>query len=182
MKGLSQHIKTLRRKRFLTLKDLSKKTGICESTLSRMENGWMTGTLESHMKLVKVFGISLPELYEYAIEKIAKTKDKIVLKKIQTFLNGSEAQSLTTDILQKKMFPILLKIKPKSCCEMEEYSPVTERFIYILKGSLEIRFENEKILLKQTESLYFNASKPHHVRNIGNAECWALSVMTPSSL
>jgi len=184
MKGLGQRLKTLRKERRLTLVEVSQKTGIDQATLSRMENGKMTGTLDSHMKLAEVFGIRLPELYEQVVEKLQEAKDKLVRQKIETFTHssGAVAELLTTAVLQKKMMPVLLKLKAKAHTETEEYSPVTERFVYVLKGSAEATIGREKSALKDGSSLYFNAGIPHSFRNSGKAECWILSVITPSSL
>ena len=80
------------------------------------------------------------------------------------------------------MMPVLLKLKNKAHTETEEYSPVTERFVHVLKGSAELALAQEKKVLKEGDSLYFNASRPHHFRNIGKTECRILSVITPASL
>jgi transcriptional regulator with XRE-family HTH domain len=51
MQGLGKRIKELRKSKKMTLVEIAKKTGIDQATLSRMENGKMTGTLDSHMRL-----------------------------------------------------------------------------------------------------------------------------------
>jgi transcriptional regulator with XRE-family HTH domain len=184
MKGLGNRIKLLRTERRLTLTEVAKKTGIDQATLSRMENGKMTGTLDSHMKIAEALGIRLPELYEQVVEKLENAKDKIARQKIETFSHsgGAVAELLTTAVLQKKIMPVLLKLKSKARTETEEYSPITERFVYVLKGSAEATIGQEKSILNEGSSLYFNASKPHSFKNSGKKECWMLSVLTPSSL
>ena len=184
MKGLGDRIKTLRKLRKLRLVEVSQKTGIDQATLSRMENGKMTGTLESHTKLAECFGIRLPELYEDLAGKLDEAKDKAVRQKLETFSHssGAVAELLTTGILQKKMMPVLLRLKPNAHTETEEYSSITERFVYVVKGSLELTLGKEKRTLREHESLYFNASAPHHFRNLLKTESLALSVLTPTSL
>ena len=184
MKGLGKRIKILRRERRMTLVEVAKRTGIDQATLSRMENGKMTGTLDSHMKLAEVFGIRLPELYEQVVEKLEESKDKIARQKVESFSHSSGvvAELLTSGVLQKKMMPVLLKLKSRTHTEMEEYSPITERFIYVLKGAAEVTLGQEKSILKEGSTLYFNASKPHRFRNTGKSECRILSLLTPTSL
>jgi transcriptional regulator with XRE-family HTH domain len=184
MKGLGNRIQSLRKSRNLTLVQIARSTGIDQATLSRIENGKMTGTLDSHMRLAEVLGVRLPELYEEVLEKIHGRKERAAVQKIETFSysSGAVAELLTSGILQKKMTPILLKIKPRGHTEREEYKPGTERFIYVLKGAVEISAGREKTVLKEGEKLYFNASLPHNFRNTGKKECQALSVMTPATL
>lgn len=184
MKGLGQRIKELRKTRKLTLVEIAKKTGIDQATLSRIENGVMTGTLESHMKISDVLGINLPSLYDDVITKTNEIKEKAARQKIETFSHSSGAVSemLTTNILRKKMMPVLLKLKPGGQTETEEFSAGTERFIYVIKGSVQILAEGEKNEVHSGESFYFDASKPHHFKNLTKSEVWALSVSTPVSL
>ncbi len=184
MKGLGQRIRALRTARKLTLLEVSQKTRIDMATLSRMENGKMTGTLDSHLLLAECFGIRLPELYEQVMEKVYEEKDEKVRKRVETYSHssGAVAELLTTGVLQKKMMPIVLKLKNGGHTVTEEYSEITERFIYITKGTLEIRIGKETNVLKQGESLYFNASIPHSFKNPFKPDAEALSVLTPSSL
>ena len=184
MKGLGKRIRNLRKSRRLTLVEVARKTGIDQATLSRIENDVMTGTLNSHMKIAEVLGITLPELYQNVIQQISEAKEKTVKQKLETFSHssGAVAEMLTTGILQKKMMPILLKIKGKGHTEAEEHPSPTERFIYVLKGSMEMHVGKEKKSLKSGESLYFSSSLPHYFRNPLKTECQCLSIMTPTSL
>ena len=184
MKGLGHRIRTLRKARKLTLVEIAEKTGIDQATLSRLENEKMTGTLDSHMRIADALGVRLPDLYDQIVNKVHETKERIIRQKISTFSHSSGAVSelLTSGILQKKMMPVLIKIKPHGHTENEEYTAASERFIYVLKGILEINLGKEKRVLNTHETLYFNASTPHHFKNPSKSESWCLSVLTPTSL
>ena len=167
MKGLGNRIHRLRKSQKLTLVEIAKKTGIDQATLSRIENGIMIGTLSSHMKIAEALGTRLPDLYEDVLEKIDEKKEKVVRHKLETFSHsgGAVAELLTSNILQKKMMPVLLKLKPKGRTETEEYPAIAERFVYVLKGSAKAMIGKEDKSLNSGESLYFNASLPHHFAN-----------------
>ena len=184
MKGLGERIKKLRKSRRMTLHEISKKTRIDMATLSRIENGKMTGTLDSHMQIAEALGVRLPDLYEQVIDKVYEKQDEKARKRVETYSHssGAVAELLTTGVLQKKMMPVVLKLKNGGHTASEEYSGITERFIYVTKGALEIRLENDSKTLKQGDSLYFDASLPHSFRNPLKSEVEALSVLTPSSL
>lgn len=55
---------TLRGKQNLTIKELSLKTGISETTLSNIENNKVVPRMGTLLKLVKFYKISLKELFE----------------------------------------------------------------------------------------------------------------------
>ncbi len=184
MKGLGERIRNLRKSKRLTIVEVAKSTGIDQATLSRIENGKMTGTLDSHRLIAETLGIRLPELYQNVLEQLNLSKEKKARQKIETFSHSSGvvAELLTTSVLQKKMTPVLLKFKTKAHTETEEYPIGTERFIYVLKGAVELHLNKDTRLLKQYESLYFNGSLPHQLWNKHKGESWVVSVLTPSSL
>ena len=184
MKGLGEKIKFLRKKLGLTIVDVERKTGIDKATLSRMEQGKMEGTLQSHMKIADVLGIRLPELYEDVLHDLEQSKDKKAKEKLETFSHssGAIAELLTAGVLQKKMMPLLLKIKPSGQTEKEEYPAPTERFVFVLEGSIKLFLGEESKTLKKGESLYFNGARAHHLQNPFSSEAQCLSVITPVSL
>jgi transcriptional regulator with XRE-family HTH domain len=184
MKGLGERIKQLRKTKGLTLVEVARKTGIDQATLSRIENEKMTGTLDSHMRIAGALGLGLPDLYQVAISKASESKDEKVRQKVETFSHssGAVAELLTAGVLQKKMMPILLRIKGKGRTETEEFSPLAERFIYQLKGKVELHIDGQAKLLSAGDTLYFNAGRQHHFANPLSTESQTLSVMTPTSL
>jgi len=184
MKGLGKRLHDLRKSRKMTLVELARKTGIDQATLSRIENGKMTGTLESHMLLATALGVRLPDLYNEVLTIAGEAKEKEVRQKLETFSysTGAVAELLTTGILQKKMMPILLKIKGGGHTETEEYPAGTERFLYVIKGAVELNLGTDKQPLKSGQSAYFGAAQPHSIANPSSNEAWCLSIMTPASL
>ncbi len=184
MKGLGQKIKTLRKFKRMTLVEVSQKTGIDPATLSRMENGRMTGTVDSHSRIAEVLGIRLPDLYGDVIERLNQEKDQKIKQKLSGFSHsdGAIAELLTTSVMQKKMMPTLVKVKGRGHTEGEQYPAFTERFVYVLKGKLEWAIGNDKRSLSEGESLYFDASQFHRGTNLLATESKFLSVITPTSL
>lgn len=184
MKGLGKRIKEVRKVRGLTLVQVARQTGIDQATLSRIENERMTGTLDSHMRIAEALGLRLPELYNQVVDTQQRAREKTVQQKLETFSHssGAVAQLLTTGILQKKMLPLVLRIKPGGHTETEECQAGSERFVYVLKGSVAVHAGDARHDLAQGAHLYFDASLPHHFKNTAKTESACLSVMTPTSL
>lgn len=69
-----------RRAKNITLSHLSELSGVQLATLSRIENNKMTGTLETHVKLVQVLGVRLSDLYaniDKAIEQNSSSNSRL---------------------------------------------------------------------------------------------------------
>lgn len=184
MIGLGKRIRELRKQRKLTLVEVAGKTGIDKATLCRIEKGRMSGTLQSHLKIADALGIRLPDLYQQVLEGTHLEKDKRIKEKLDKFSHsgGAVSELLTTGVLNKKMLPVLLKLKAGGRTETEEHPVTAERFVYVLSGEIEVRVDDKPTHLRAGESLYFNADRPHQIRNAARSESRLLSIMTPTSL
>lgn len=177
-------IHRLRKDRKMTLLELSNKSGVALATLSRMENGKMTGTLESHMNICKALEVSLPELYR-DLEASMKTVD-VQTKKTRTdvFVHDKKASSemLAPNVLNKKMMPTMIKIQKSGNTHKEETKPGIEKFVYVLDGRVEAVIGDEKYAISKGDTLYFESSIPHYFRNIGSNDARMICVITPPAL
>ena len=184
MEGLGPRIRSIRKSRRMTLVELAEKTGIDQATLSRIENSRMIGTLSSHMKIAEVLTVPLPQLYEDAIKKIHESRDNAARQKFESLphAKGVVSELLTTGIHQKKMIPLLIKMRGRGFSENERHSDIAERFVYVLKGAVEVTVQKEKQLLKTGDHLYFNAGLSHSFRNALKSEAQILSVLTPTAV
>ena len=184
MAGIGKRIKELRQKKDWTLGDLSKHAGVALSTLSRIETGRMTGTLESHVQVAQAMGVRLSELYAdldtagmaAELRKGAAASDRVAPAK------GATLTLLASGALRKKMLPVLVTLQAKKGTQTERGAEGSEKFVYCLKGKLEMAVADQRFTLEPEDSLYFLASQPHSIRNVGSSGTLALVVSCPPSL
>jgi transcriptional regulator with XRE-family HTH domain len=179
--NIGKRLRELRKKQAMTLLDLSKKSGVALATLSRIETGKRTGTLEGHMRIAKVFGMTLPEFYsELDRPVIVRTKGE----KADVFIQDKKTSSaiLTKDIFNKKMLPVLITLEPSGQTKPEQLKTGSERFIYVFKGKIEVLIGNDKNPLEEGTALYFDASESHYSRNTANTPAEYICVTTPTAL
>ena len=186
-KTLGARLRKLRKSQKITLVELAKASGVDAATISRMETGQMTGTLESHLKLATALGVKITELYA-GIEE-ARQQAGVTLqsptKRTETYVQAASGASLTlltADILKKKLMPVLITLEPGGKTQREESRVGTERFLYLLEGALEARVGETTHVLKRGSSLYLDASIPHSLHNPGSQPAKCLSVITPPVL
>ena len=178
---IGNKLKALRKERRMTLKELSEKSGVAIATLSRMEHDIMIGTLESHVNICNALGISLADFYheiESGSKSIALIKQK---EKHDSFVyqKKSTVEMLTTNIMEKKLMPTLIRIMKGGKTHKEQNKPGSEKFIYMLEGGMFAEIGDEKNKLSKGDSLYFDASLPHTFSNEGVSEAVAICVLTP---
>lgn len=179
---LGEKIRRLRRQAGLTLKDLSRNSGVGLGTVSRMENGKGGNTVETHQRIAQALGLSLADLYQDtaplgSAAALAEGRPE----EAETFTYDAKASSilLATQVMSKHMLPQLLTLQPGGTTHTEQTKPGCERFVFVLGGRLEVRVGEQRYPLKKYGTLYFKASLPHALHNPGKETATCLSVTSP---
>lgn len=182
---LGERIREIRKQHGISLTELSQKSGVQMATLSRIENGKMTGTLESHIAIAQALKIDLPQLYK-GIDKVTPPPSLPIIEKpvpeVFTHNERSSYEILTTNILNKKMLPTLLKIEAGGRTAKEQNTAEAEKFVFVLEGKLTVHVGEQKFSLNKHNTLYFDASIEHFFTNEGSAAAKAICVTTPMVL
>ena len=174
----------IRKSKKMSLTELSQQSGVQLATLSRIENMKMVGTLESHINIAKALGIDITELYQDINnpELPIEHTDPQSRTDVFTHSEHSSYEILTKNILQKKMMPILIHIEHHGKTNVEQNANGSEKFIFVLEGNVEANINDQKFILNKNNTLYFNASQPHTLINIGKSAAKILCIGTPVSL
>jgi quercetin dioxygenase-like cupin family protein len=149
-----------------------------------MENGRMTGTLKSHMNICKALQIPLPELYRNLVTfgKTVEVREARTTADAFVHDNRATSEMLTSDILSKKMMPVLISMNSGGVTHNEQTKPGTEKFVYVLEGKIEASVGEEKYTLAKGDTLYLDGSIPHFFRNGQAGESRFLCVSSPPAL
>ena len=180
---IGNKLQELRKNKRITLSELSEKSGVQLATLSRIENKKMTGTLQSHMAIAKALGIEVVELYN----NVLKEQKQIELSEskhseIFTHNEKSSFEILTKNVLGKQMMPTLIRIEKGGSTQQEQGSANSEKFLFVLEGSVDAIIDSKSFHLEKNTTLYFHASLTHKFKNSGKLTAKVLCVSTPVSL
>ena len=174
---IGKKMRDARKQKKVTLIELSETTGVAQATLSRMENGQMLGTVESHRKISEALGVSLSSFYE-GIDtrsegvKHQKASDRRVLWKN----DSARLELLIPNISSKRIVPVLATIQANGKTSMDKGERGTERFVWVLEGNVKVIFENAEYELQTNDTFYFDASAPHQFVNTGGRQAKVLSI------
>ena len=180
---IGPRLRVLRKEQRLTLAQLARASGVALATISRIDTGRMTGTLESHVQLARALNVTLPEMYagldEHAGRRRASVQTKAARTEVYAHAAGKAAlRMLTQDVLRKKMMPVLVEIAPGGRTQPEQVPRGTEKFLYVMDGAVEAVVGEERLPLKREETLYFDASVRHALRNHAPRPARLLSITT----
>ena len=184
LKNLGARIRKLRKEKGLTLVEIAEKTGIAQATLSRVETGSMSGTVESHEKIAEAIGIGLAELYSgvdrrYEEISILKKEDA---KKVTQHNQSFHIELLTTQSSRKKITPLLMTLQGESQIPAESNELGVEKFLYILEGEVNVTVDQTEYAMKAADTLYFDASLRHQIKNSQKTPAKILAAVSPSKL
>jgi transcriptional regulator with XRE-family HTH domain len=197
MTDFGQKLRTKRRNRNMTLKQLSEKTKLSVSMLSEIERGVAQPSMASLKRISQVMGFSFfdfedddaysPRAKGQPVERQAYITDIKVVKagERKKLMDPKRSpylyELLTPDF--KRMFEVLyLRWEPGFSSGPEPIvDPPGEKFLFVLKGGVEYRLNDKVYRLEEGDSIYYPSGIEVYFRVIGDEPCLAIGVGTPPS-
>ena len=158
-----------RKKKKLSLDDLSEKTGLKVSHLMNIEEGKDFAPVGDILKISRALIINPEELFTAGVV----SEEDLKKKRVADFKKREEAYQytvLTPQSKEKHLRSFRIVIPAKSEHPKISYRHEGEEFIYVLKGEVEIRVGQKRHHLKEGEALHFDSGISHSLMNPGEVE------------
>lgn len=176
---IGARIKQFRLAKGLTLKDIEVKAKVSATHVSEIERGMTSPTVGALAKIAEAMGTDVA----YFVEKKNVSKVSVInkskRKKMQFKDWGATYYSLAKDVPDPKISFLEVELEPGIKRSEETSTHDGEEFAIVTKGVMEIIIGDQKFILKEGDSIHYKASKPHAMRNIGDAKCRAIWVTLP---
>lgn len=182
--NLGERVRAFRMQAKMTLSELSERSGVSVSTLSKIENGKNSGTINSMFKIARGLGVLFDQLLEAPGKPAAASARR-------TITRGSDAQRLPTELydyhvyaaelLGRRMVPLVMDVKTRQIPPLVDWSTHEgEEFILVLSGCLAMHSEHyAPVVLEPGDSVYFDSLMRHAFVAQGAAATRMLSVSLP---
>jgi transcriptional regulator with XRE-family HTH domain len=178
-------LRAFRRKQGWTLAEVSQKTGLPVSTLSRIETDQISPTYDQLSKLSVGLCIDMAQLLSGDMDAVKplQTARRSVNRAGEGQILDTSMQSLrylSVDLTNKQFAPIIGEIKAHSLEEAGEFHRHHgEEFIFVVSGELELHSESYTPLrLCAGDSVYFDSGMAHAYVAAGKEPCKILSICT----
>lgn len=171
---LAKKVREGRLQRGMTLAQLSEQCKVSVAMLSKIENAKVSPPISTYAKIAKCFRIPLGKLFA----EEATTPMSFVRRgerKRYTRFPGYTGEAIAYKKANKKMEPFVFTYSPRDG-HPPSYQHDNEELIFILKGSLEFRYGDTKIILKLGDCLYLDANIRHSARALDGKTAQALVV------
>lgn len=182
--NLGQVLRGLRRRNHWTLNDVSQKTGLSVSTLSRAERDQLSLTYGKLVQLSQGLGVDIAALFDGDADH-ASPEAGIGQRSVNRLDDGRIIATsayrhvyLSADLLKKKFVPIFIEPRARS---LEEFGELVrhagDEFSLVMEGAIAVHTEHyAPMILKAGESIYFNSSMGHAYIAHGKGRCRCLSI------
>ncbi|SFH72250.1 helix-turn-helix domain-containing protein [Modicisalibacter xianhensis] len=180
---LGERLKQIRLANQWTLEDVSRRTGLARSTLSKIENDQISPTFAAVQKLISGLGIDLPQLLSPP-KLQSRTSGRRDLTRSgegqQHPTPTYEHELLSWQLAQKRMIPFKTIVRARSFDEFSEWVRHDgEEFLIVLDGTIRLYTEfYEPLELEQGDSIYFDSDMGHALVSTSIADAIVLSVCT----
>jgi transcriptional regulator with XRE-family HTH domain len=176
-------IRALRRERGLSLRELSRKTGLSTGFLSMVERGQSSLALTSLNNVAKALDVELVELFPpgrkvrkaHPLPHVTKAEED---GQVSIASNQRVFKVLSPRAPDLILEPLLVTVQPGSDLE-EPYAHDGEEFAYVLDGEIMFIVEDVEYRLGPGDSIHVLSTVPHAIHNDTGKPVRILWVLTP---
>ncbi|MFZ1742348.1 MAG: XRE family transcriptional regulator [Pontixanthobacter sp.] len=190
-RGAGEHnpglfLREFRTEKGWTLVEVSERTGIPVSTLSKVETGKMSLNYEKLVRLSNGLDIDIARLFAAPSSQSGTAQQVTTGRRSITPANeGTSIQTSTynytypsANLLKKALNPMIIEVKVRSIDDFGELMRHPgEEYVLVLEGQCEFHTDlYAPSLLNTGDSAYFDASMGHGYIAVGDGPCRILSV------
>ncbi|PSJ38554.1 helix-turn-helix domain-containing protein [Allosphingosinicella deserti] len=165
---LGKVLKGLRARHDWTLREMSERSGIPVSTLSKVEHDRLTLTYDKLLQLSQRLGIRISDLFA---EPAGQAETPVTARRsigsmdraVQVTTPNYDYHYLCPELRRKRMVPIITIIRAKT---VEQFGELVrhpgEEYIHVLEGRIEVHTEfYDPVVLAKGESIYIDSNMGH---------------------
>lgn len=180
---LGERLREIRLANQWTLEDVSQRTGLARSTLSKIENDQISPTFTAVQKLIGGLGIDLPQLLSPPRHQTRTMGRRDLTRRGQGQQHPTptyEHELLSCELAQKRMIPFKTIVRARSFDEFSEWVRHDgEEFLMVLEGEILLYTEfYEPLALESGDSIYFDSDMGHALVSVSDDDAVVLSVCT----
>jgi len=178
-------LRGIRTERGWTLAEVSKRTGMPVSTLSKVENGKMSLSYDKLLRLSRGLDIDITRLFAASLPASATPSAATGRRAITRAGDGPSIRTATygyvypaADLLNKSLNPMIIDVRVRS---IEDFGELMrhpgEEYVLVLEGQCEFHCElYAPARMGVGDSIYFDGLMGHAYVAVGDGPCRILSV------
>lgn len=180
---VGSRLKDVREQAGISQRELAKRAGVTNSTISMIEKNGVSPSISSLKKVLSGIPMSLMEFFDS--EDSSRVDIPVVYKEedlLDSSVNEIDWKLVGKSFPNRAMSFIVEFLPPGSDTGEEMYKHEGEEVGYVVEGQLELTVEGETYVLEEGQGYYFDSRRPHRFRNTSDKNCRLVSCTTPPDL
>lgn len=178
-------IRQIRENKEMTQQQLANASENSVELLEHIENGDVVPSLTPLIKIAKALDVRLGTFLDDVQQRgpviVEQGQSEQVIyfsgQKDQTKESAMEFYSLASGKCDRHMEPFLIDVDIHDDASFKLESHEGEEFIYVIDGDIEIVYGNEKYVVSQGDTIYYDSVVPHHLHAYGEKPAKILAVI-----
>lgn len=177
---VGRRLRELRARRGLSLRALAEQSGLNYNTLSLIENGRTSPSVNTLRQLARALGAPMSAFFEQEEEspQVVFQKDG---QRPSVELEGSRFDDLSGGLRLSGGQPLLVSLPPGAESSAEPVTHGGQELLFCLEGTLTCRVGERRYTLESGDSLLYQAHLPHRWQNCGAQNCRFLLLLYTGS-
>jgi transcriptional regulator with XRE-family HTH domain len=185
--NFGRRVKEIRGERRWTLEQLSQKSGLSISALSKIENDQVSASFDTIVKIAHAFGHTFGEFFrpQQSLQSVPGRRTSTRAGQGVCFTTANyDYEVHSAELTRKGMIPLVMRIRARTLAPIEAWSSHDgEEFIYVTSGLVEVHTEfYAPIRLGVGDSAYIDSTMRHAFVSLGEGDAEMLSICMTESL
>ncbi|GHF37281.1 XRE family transcriptional regulator [Seohaeicola zhoushanensis] len=184
---VGKRLRSLRKADQMTLAELAERADVSVSTISKIENGALSPTLDVILKLCDGLGVKIGDLVTGG--ETGNARLSTPNSRFSPYFKGDGALISTSnydylylcpEVKNKFIVPIIARVKARDIQSFGElFHHGGEEFLYVLEGQVEVHSEfYEPVILNKGDGVYLDSAMGHGYLSTGDGEAEVLCICT----
>lgn len=167
---ISEKIRSIRKEKGITLQELANKADVSKGLISQIENSRTVPSLLVLINIIKSLNVDLNDFFKDIQHQ--SNPGKVIIKRSADYTPFEKEQAkgfiykriLSQNLRSTPIDIVLLELKPGTK-RMHLVKTDAYEYKYIIKGSVQYVVNNEKYILLEGDSLFFDGRQEHTLSN-----------------
>ena len=181
---VGKRLNAVRKAAGLSQRELAKRAGVTNSTISMIEKNNVSPSISSLKKVLS--GIPMTLIEFFAENEPDMTEVPVIYRESDVHLitaeSGMEWRLFGKGFPNRQMTFLMETYPPNSDTGSEIFFHEGEEVGCIIEGKIELTVDGEVYILGPGEGYYFDSERPHRFRNPFSEPCRLVSSLTPANL
>ncbi len=164
----------------ISQRELARRTGVANGTISLVEQGQVSPSVASLKRLLAGFPVSLADFFTFELP--SETRIAFRAQELPELAGGKLSYRLVAAGRPHAKLQVLHeRYAPDGDTGEEMLSHAAEEAGVVVRGEIQLTVGGRTATLRAGDAYYFDSRLPHRFRNAGAEDCEIVSVCTPPS-